>query len=765
MFKRKFFLFAMALACMFATAQESNRYTYIGEDTLLDGKLFLHKGMNLSLSRPLQKDNNIDLALLDDSNFVNFKAKLDKVLKKSDIQIETVNIEKVENLNGFENNSDKEQFVGRLDKDSLHIVHNGLNEVIDIYRDGKFYQQIHKGANAALVGEWSSYRFIAPSHSIVSEDDSEGIEKTEKSWIQHLIDNWIWYALIVAVLIILGVLLYLFKERFSCLFGKKGKHKKNASDRRKSRISEDDFVETGSIGDLTIGIPNQRKKDKLLNILQKITLPEDKIVANDYINQIADYYETNFQGDKRKIVDTLTKKYSQKESSDIKLKLRVRVSVKEPEETEENEWEYISKFKKWVKYIPIKSKKEESNKSADLWESIKEDLEELKKLMSQVEKSPATSSVGVTDSFIPSENGQQEIVVQQEGEQPSQESGSLLREDDNLNAIQLLESLSRKLNKMEEDRPSLIENEVKKMMESMIEKGEVYTREQLDAKIKSEKKKWDENVEYLKKQVKELDLWKDKCNKERSAKEAALRDVDSLKAIIQRMEVESREYISRLLFFKSCQPFANKAVVFLDTLYAIKTESAKLYVQFINSGKDGIDDLSYYMQRADSKLNSAVAQINEYDELCSELRSLAATGLVTNGKMLHKLLCSTKNEKEQEHLLQEKLYRDLFSIIAGAAVTMADEYAYVLPQYVAGVDKSIAKTIEGLSQKLQKQLADMGYKLCYARPLTPITEYVDVENCGSKDGSGRPRNTILEIKEMALLFGTVRKKTQVTIQK
>ena len=634
MTKRLVLSMIMGLTYIVALAQEPYSYEYIGKDTLIDSTLYLHKGTVISINKPIQEQNSIDL-YIDSLSPIVFKGNLNQLFKR-----------------------------------------------------------------------------------VQSKENTDQGDTSECAQSQWLKEKWPWLAGAVLILLALASALawYLLKN-------KRGNKKKPSS----PKDLRDSFIQSNDAGDLPFLVDKSKKKNRGKHILQKIVLPKDETKALDYIEQISDYYSR-----KKDVADKLRKKYKNKESSTVTLKLPVFYRDKEPEEREKEQWLYLPKFKKWVKYIPIKSKDKIPEPTSNPWAGIKQDLGDLKAILSET---PPTSQ--------PMDGTPQ----------------SRLSE-----ATRVLDGLVLNIHKIEEDFPYQIKAAAENSIADQITQGTIFTKEQLEDAINSEKGKWEQSLGPLRKQLKELDQWKDKYRKESEAKEIALNQIETQKATIQRMEEESKEYITRLLFYKSCQPFAKKAVAFLDTMTDLKMTCTKMYEEFIKSGEDGIDDLYYYMQRADNKLNTAIAQTKDYDELCSELRSLATTGLVTNGKMLHRLLSSASDDMKRQSLLQEKLYRDLFSFIGGAAVTMADEYAFVLPKYVSGADNATAKTIESISYKLQELLADMGYKLCYAQPLTPITNYVDVENCGSKDGSGLPRNTILEIKEMALLFGTVKKKTQVTIQ-
>ena len=280
-------------------------------------------------------------------------------------------------------------------------------------------------------------------------------------------------------------------------------------------------------------------------------------------------------------------------------------------------------------------------------------------------------------------------------------------------------------------------------------------------------KKWEEDTAIMKKQheeaVKKAAKFEGDCKREKEAKEKALETINDLNATIVRKDEESKEYNTRLVFYRSCSEYAALAVEMFDTVNAVEQLASRLYNAYVENGRDR-DTFCYYMTRVNRKFLSSVAKIKNLHEVYeAELRMLAATGLVPRNGWIDRLLESQKKESMWTWQLQAKLYRDVFEQYSGCAVIMADEYAYMMGKMLADIDKGIEKELIAKSEHLQKLVAKLGYKLVYARPFTPITKYDNVENTDFVD-LGIAKDTIVEIKKMGVAYGTKNPKTEVTVQ-
>lgn len=302
-------------------------------------------------------------------------------------------------------------------------------------------------------------------------------------------------------------------------------------------------------------------------------------------------------------------------------------------------------------------------------------------------------------------------------------------------------------------------NEIKQLNESHAKN--------VQASVDENDKKWREDTKKLRQQhdeavarAKEL---KGNYEREKKEKEKAHETISDLNATIERKDKESKEYNTRLVFYRSCSEYAALAVEMIDTVNAVELLASRLYNAYVKNGRDR-DTFCYYMTRVNRKFLSSVAQIKNLHEVYeAELRMLAATGLVPRNGWIDSLLKSQKKESMWTGQLQAKLYRDVFEQYSGCAVIMADEYAYMMGKMLADIDKDIEKELIAKSEHLQKLVAKLGYKLVYARPFTSITMYDNVENTDFVD-LGMVKDTIVEIKKMGVAYGTKSPKTEVTVQ-
>ena len=292
--------------------------------------------------------------------------------------------------------------------------------------------------------------------------------------------------------------------------------------------------------------------------------------------------------------------------------------------------------------------------------------------------------------------------------------------------------------------------------------------EKVQTAVAENDKKWEEDTAIMKKQheeaVKKAAKLEVDCKREKEEKEKAHETINNLNATIARKDEESKEYNTRLVFYRSCSEYAAIAVEMFDTVNAVEQLASRLYNAYVENGRD-CDTFCYYMTRVNRKFLSSVAQIKNLHEVYeAELRMLAATGLVPRNGWIDRLLESQKKESLWTGQLQAKLYRDVFEQYSGCAVIMADEYAYMIGKMLADIDKGIEKELVAKSEHLQKLVAKLGYKLVYARPFTPITKYDNVVNTKFEDLDGIAKDTIVEIKKMGVAYGTKDPKTEVTVQ-
>lgn len=252
--------------------------------------------------------------------------------------------------------------------------------------------------------------------------------------------------------------------------------------------------------------------------------------------------------------------------------------------------------------------------------------------------------------------------------------------------------------------------------------------------------------------------------KERANTEILNGQINSKDTIIQRLKNESKEYNQLLTFYKPCMDAAKTALAIVDDTANVQTLAGDLYQSYRN--EQGMDTFCYYMERILQKYRHSMRCFQGKDEeYNTELRMLASTGLVFKGGWIDKMLANKNSDNEKADVFAIKLYADYMSSFIGFAVVMADEYAYLLKAIVKDVDAATTRNIAQLSDEIRELSRRLGYKINYARPITPISKYDNVENDEYIDTGGKfEKNTIMEVIKMAVNFGTSQSKTKVKTQ-
>lgn len=494
------------------------------------------------------------------------------------------------------------------------------------------------------------------------------------------------------------------------------------------------------------------KQKQIICIIQTVKFPTNKAFLNNYIDEIVRYYGGN-ENIRKYINDEL------KRNADVQLPLDlpVKFSTKKPRNNR-NAWKKVKPGKNiyWVKFIvPFVG--------PDLLVS------ESTSQQSESALNDANDLVARLSALLPQQQDGEGVDVLPEKVEVN--VSALYGVHESLKALVTtvkdeLENIDEKLkkaNKAANDQMAKLKNDY----EEKIKKLEKLNAENIQTAVADNNKKWEEDTKKQKQEheeaVKKAAKFEGDCKCEKEAKEKALETIKDLNATIARKDEESKEYNTRLVFYRSCSEYAALAVEMFDTVNAVEQLASRLYNAYVENGRDR-DTFCYYMTRVNRKFISSVAQIKNLHEVYeAELRMLAATGLVPRNGWIDRLLESQKKESMWAWQLQAKLYRDVFEQYSGCAVIMADEYAYMMGKMLADIDKGIEKELVAKSEHLQKLVGKLGYKLVYARPFTPITKYDNVENTDFVN-LGIAKDTIVEIKKMGVAYGTKNPKTEVTVQ-
>ena len=632
--------------------------------------------------------------------------------------------------------------------DGKNLLLNNTSADIDVYMNDSFSQTLDKGgcmivsqpANADSVNVVVACAKKLPT--VVTVKFGEVTDDGVPVW-------WVAVAAVFALLVGAGVTIGIIIRLKKKSADKSNKKKAAVVDAKDFKLSVNKNPPSQFKGyEQIIG-----QKKQHICLIQTVKFPTDKAFLNNYIDEIVMYYGGN-ESIRKYINDEL------KRNVDVQLPLDLPVtfSTKKPRNNR-NAWKKVKLGQNiyWVKFIvpfvePDSLVSESTAlQSENLLNDAKELVARLSALLPQqldgggVEALPEKVKVNVGEL-----NGVYE----------SLKAFVTTVKDE-------LANINEKIKKAKE----AADDEMLKLIndhEEKIEELKKLNADDVQTAVAENNKKWEEDTKKQKQEheeaVNKAAKFEGDYKREKDEKEKAHETINNLNATIARKDEESKEYNTRLVFYRSCSEYAAIAVEMFDTVNAVEQLASRLYNAYVENGRD-CDTFCYYMTRVNRKFLSSVAQIKNLHEVYeAELRMLAATGLVPRNGWIDRLLESQKKESLWTGQLQAKLYRDVFEQYSGCAVIMADEYAYMIGKMLADIDKGIEKELVAKSEHLQKLVAKLGYKLVYARPFTPITKYDNVVNTKFEDLDGIAKDTIVEIKKMGVAYGTKDPKTEVTVQ-
>lgn len=731
--RKLLFLLLVSIACMVKAGNNKPvTYLYQGIDTEFTDSATMHK-IQLRKNGVIYVDGCVDDTLktvklrIGNGQWFDFKPTLKPKEKMSQFfkkmpKVGKVAISSFGSMTELENykkeNPKKNMLVAVVSfADGKNLLLNNTSADIDVYMNDSFSQTLDKGgcmivsqpANADSVNVVVACAKKLPT--VVTVKFGEITDDDVPAW-------WVTVAAVFALLIGAGVTIGIIR------FKKKSADKSNK--KKAAVVDANDFkLSVNKNPPSQFKGYEQRigKQEQIICLVQTVKFPTNKAFLNNYIDEIVRYYGGN-ESIRKYIDDEL------KRNVDVQLSLDLPVTFSmEKPRSNRDAWIKVKlgKLYYWVKFIPP-----------------------------FVDHNPQTVS-----------------------EENAQQSENVLKD-----AEKIVARLSALLPQMDgegvEDRPEKVEVNVGELCgvyESLkefvitvkdelanVDKIKMDVNKAANDQMAKLKRDHEEDTAIMKKQHEEaVKKFEDDCKREKEAKEKTLEMINDLNATIARKDEESKEYNTRLVFYRSCSEYAALAVEIFDTVNAVEQLASRLYNAYVENGRDR-DTFCYYMTRVNRKFLSSVAQIKNLHEVYeAELRMLAATGLVPRKGWIDRLLESQKKESMWTGQLQAKLYRDVFEQYSGCAVIMADEYAYMMGKMLADIDKGIEKELIAKSEHLQKLVAKLGYKLVYARPFTPITKYDNVENTDFVD-LGIAKDTIVEIKKMGVAYGTKNPKTEVTVQ-
>ena len=620
--------------------------------------------------------------------------------------------------------------------DGKNLLLNNTSSDIDVYMNDSFSQTLGKGGcmivskptNADSVNVVVTCAKKLPT--VVTVKFGEVTDSDMTGW-------WVALAAVLALLIGTGVTIGII--RF--------KKKSDVVDAKDFKLSVNKNPPSQFKGyEQRIG-----KQKQLICLIQTVKFPTNNAFLNNYIDEIVRYY-----GGNENIRKYINDKLKRNVDVQLPLDLPVTFSTKKPR-SNCDAWKKVQPRKNiyWVKFIApfVEPGSLLSESTALQSENLLNDAKELVARLSAL--LPQQDGEGVEDIPKKVEVNVGELC----GVHESLKAFVITVKDELAN----VDKIKTDVNKAANDQMA----NLKRDHEEEIKQLNVRNAEKVQTAVAENDKKWEVDTAIMKKQheeaVKKAAKLEVDCKREKEEKEKAHETINNLNATIARKDEESKEYNTRLVFYRSCSEYAAIAVEMFDTVNAVEQLASRLYNAYVENGRD-CDTFCYYMTRVNRKFLSSVAQIKNLHEVYeAELRMLAATGLVPRNGWIDRLLESQKKESLWTGQLQAKLYRDVFEQYSGCAVIMADEYAYMIGKMLADIDKGIEKELVAKSEHLQKLVAKLGYKLVYARPFTPITKYDNVVNTEFVD-LGIVKDTIVEIKKMGVAYGTKNPKTEVTVQ-
>lgn len=753
--RKLLFLLLVSVACM-TKAGNNNVVTYLyqGADTEITDSATMHK-IQLRKNGVIYVDGGVNDTLktvkfrIGNGQWFDFKPALKPNEKMSQFFKEMPKVGKLA-ISSFGSMKELEKYKKENPKknmlvavvsfaDGKNLLFNNTSANIDVYMNDSFSQTlgmggcmlVNKPANADSVNVVVACAKKLPT--VVTVKFGEVTDDGVPAW-------WVAVAAVFALLVGVGVTIGLIIRLKKKSADKSNKKKAAVVDANDFKLSVNKNPPSQFKGYEQRYVLKIGKQKQIICLMQTVKFPTNKAFLNNYIDEIVRYYGGN-ESIRKYINDEL------KRNVDVQFSLDLPVTFSTKKPRNRDAWKKVKPGHNiyWVKFIApfVEPDSLVSESTSQQSESALNDAKEL---------------VARLSALLPQQQDGEGVEVLPEKVEVN--VGELYGVHEALKA--LVTNVNDELANIDEK----IKNTNKAANDQMAKLKHDH-EEEIKQLNDRNAKKWEEDTAIMKKQheeaVKKAAKYKDDFKREKEEKEKALETINNLNATIARKDEESKEYNTRLVFYRSCSEYAALAVEMFDTVNAVEQLASKLYNAYVENGRDR-DTFCYYMTRVNRKFLSSCAKIKNLHEVYeAELRMLAATGLVSRNGWIDRLLESQKKESMWTWQLQAKLYRDVFEQYSGCAVIMADEYAYMMGNMLADIDKGIEKELVAKSEYLQKLVAKLGYKLVYARPFTPITKYDNVENTDFVD-LGIAKDTIVEVKKMGVAYGTKNPKTEVTVQ-
>lgn len=750
-------------------------YKYQGKDTILNqngSKLFLKKNMIVYLQGKINlKKDSLEFVSIDKVNLISYlkeKNNLTTSFSKKDVNdtLKVINANSLSELVA-RNASEKELSISKFQSvDSVFAIRNNCNAPIAIYINGVFDSTIspHEtrliGAQTLGNGDndiWFCGENFIPTHTnLVFQRESK------ESW------NINATVLLIVILIIafVGFIAYKSKKgsktgHSNCEFHIHETTDKTFNDcfsplslnqKREFNKKEPKQKRRRGRKQTTIDSPI-----KLKYVVQQIKIQEN--YNKEYIHNLIYNYYNNLQTCK-KIYDFVCDKLANR-TFEFELPVQiVEIGDTKEECNDDKRFEYIKKVKRYVKRIIIEEAISKEVEEIDIWSQISNDLSNLRNILNIPGKNAKDFETDEEKILVSKDNEKTETLIDKEFNTPS----NIMNENDYQNNEKNAEKFIVNIEKCIKDLHDSIEKDTSHSTTEIKERN--HKIEELQTKLDDLTRKEQELDEINCKIEEELNQVKQEKEQYLSKANQLLKDTEEKSKDIERLKIESKEYNELLVFHKSCIPTAKIALEIVDSARQAQHLACELYQSYKEKGQD-MDAFCYFMERISQKFNDSMKHLSSKSELFNtELQLIARTGMTIRNGWIDNLVANKKDDKEKNEAFIMKLYSDYMSLFIGNALTMTDEYAYFIPAMVADVDKNISEKFIILSNNIQKAAKTLGYQICYARVITHISQYSDVENVDYVDAGDKfAKDTIMEIKDMAVNYGSNKSMTKVSVQK
>jgi len=416
--------------------------------------------------------------------------------------------------------------------DGKNLLLNNTSSDIDVYMNDSFSQTLGKGG-CMIVGKPTNAESVnvvvtcaKKLPTVVTVKFGEVTDCGLPAW-------WIAGAVVFALLIGAGVTICIirFKKKSADKNNKKKAVVVNANDFKLSVNKNPPSQFKGY---------EQRIGKQLICLMQTVKFPANKAFLNNYIDEIVMYYGGN-ENIRNYINDEL------KRNVDVQLLLDLPVMFsREKPRSNRDAWKKVKpgKLDYWVKFIApfVEPDSLVTESTALQSENVLNDAQEL---------------VARLSALLPQQDGEG---VEDRPEKVEVNVGELCGVHESLKAFVItvkdelanVDKITMDVNKAANDQMAKLKRDHEEEIKQLNDRN----AEKVQTAVAENDKKWEEDTAIMKKQheeaVKKAAKLEVDCKREKEEKEKAHETINNLNATIARKDEESKEYNTRLVFYRSC---------------------------------------------------------------------------------------------------------------------------------------------------------------------------------------------------------------------